>query len=433
MEEPDAGARDRPVLHQLPGPHPLVEAILGDNGFIVNVLQALHLLGQDGRLLATPLAVVAGLTYNFLPFMVLPLYASLEKIDPRLHRGRRRPLRLARSRRSARSRCRCPCPGVVAGTLLTFIPAAGDYINAELLGYTETSDGRQRHPEPVPDAGDYPAAAALSVILMALDRGHGALLHPPRRHGGAGLMASVGRWVGDHLVLSLGLLVLALHVRADLHRHPDVVQRPRVAVRLQLRRVHAAQLAEPLRARRDVRLGAARAPDRVPRHARRHHPRHPDGVRPGAPPVPWPRRRQRAHLPADGLARDRHGLRRCSRSSSQRASAGGSASGRSWSPTSCSACPSWSSRSRRAWPGMDPRLEQAAMDLYADPSADVLAGHLPAGLPRHHRRRAAELLAVLRRLHHHQLQRRHRPSRSRCTSGASPSAGSRCRSTSSAR
>ena len=69
--------------------------LLGDNGFIVETLQTLHLLGPDGRLLATPFAVVTGLTYNFLPFMVLPLYASLEKIDPRLIEAGQRPLRLA--------------------------------------------------------------------------------------------------------------------------------------------------------------------------------------------------------------------------------------------------------------------------------------------------------------------------------------------------
>ena len=87
----------------------------------------------DGRLLATPFAVVTGLTYNFLPFMVLPLYASLEKIDPRLIEAGKRPVRHAFT---AFRKVTLPLsmPGVVAGTLLTFIPAAGDYINAELLG-----------------------------------------------------------------------------------------------------------------------------------------------------------------------------------------------------------------------------------------------------------------------------------------------------------
>ena len=94
----------------------------------------MHILGDDGRLLATSFAVVMGLTYNFLPFMVLPLYASLEKIDPPADRGVGRPLRLAYPRLLQGDAARCPSPGVVAGTLLTFIPAAGDYINAELLG-----------------------------------------------------------------------------------------------------------------------------------------------------------------------------------------------------------------------------------------------------------------------------------------------------------
>ena len=83
--------------------------------------------------------MVAGLTYNFLPFMVLPLYASLEKIDPRLHRGGRRPLRQRRSPAFRKVTLPLSLPGVVAGTLLTFIPAAGDYINAELLGTPERS------------------------------------------------------------------------------------------------------------------------------------------------------------------------------------------------------------------------------------------------------------------------------------------------------
>ena len=90
-------------------------------------------MGEDGRLLDTTVSVVAGITYNFLPFMILPLYASLERIDPRLLEagydlyGRRRDVFL-------RVTLPLSMPGVVAGTLLSFIPAAGDFINAELLG-----------------------------------------------------------------------------------------------------------------------------------------------------------------------------------------------------------------------------------------------------------------------------------------------------------
>ena len=142
------------------------KTILSDNGWFVGVLRDLHVLSPGGRLLATPFAVVAGLTYNFLPFMVLPLYASLEKLDGRLLEAAgdlyANPLRTF-------SRVTLPLsmPGVVAGTLLTFIPAAGDYINAELLGTPN-----QYMIGNVIDSAflvrlDYPQAAALSFLLMA--------------------------------------------------------------------------------------------------------------------------------------------------------------------------------------------------------------------------------------------------------------------------
>jgi spermidine/putrescine transport system permease protein len=141
------------------------KSILSDNGFIVETLKTLQLLPEDGRLLATPVAVVTGLTYNFLPFMVLPLYASLEKIDPRLIEASKD---LYASGVTSFRKVTLPlsAPGLVAGTLLTFIPAAGDYINAELLGTPQ-----QRMIGNVIDnlflvQLDYPAAAASSVLLM---------------------------------------------------------------------------------------------------------------------------------------------------------------------------------------------------------------------------------------------------------------------------
>ena len=141
------------------------KSILSDNGFIVETLKTLSLLPEDGRLLATPIAVVTGLTYNFLPFMVLPLYASLEKIDPRLVEAGKD---LYANGFTSFRKITLPLsmPGVVAGTLLTFIPAAGDYINAELLGTPQ-----QRMIGNVIDnlflvQLDYPAAAASSVLLM---------------------------------------------------------------------------------------------------------------------------------------------------------------------------------------------------------------------------------------------------------------------------
>ena len=141
------------------------KSILADNGFVVELLKTLQVLPEDGRLLATPVAVVTGLTYNFLPFMVLPLYASLEKIDPRLVEASKD---LYANGVTSFRKVTLPlsAPGLVAGTLLTFIPAAGDYINSELLGTPQ-----QRMIGNVIDnlflvQLDYPAAAASSVLLM---------------------------------------------------------------------------------------------------------------------------------------------------------------------------------------------------------------------------------------------------------------------------
>jgi len=142
------------------------QLILADQGWIVDALKFLQLMGDDGRLLATPLAVITGLTYNFLPFMVLPLYASLEKIDHRLHEA---GADLYASPFTTFRKVTLPLsmPGLVAGTLLTFIPAAGDYINAELLGNTRTQMVGNVI-QNLFDGGSYPEAAALSVTLMSV-------------------------------------------------------------------------------------------------------------------------------------------------------------------------------------------------------------------------------------------------------------------------
>jgi spermidine/putrescine transport system permease protein len=143
------------------------QTILDDSGFIVDTLKFVGILGDDGRLLATTTAVVAGITYNFLPFMILPLYASLERIDPRLHEA---AYDLYGRRRDVFTRVTLPLsmPGVVAGVLLTFIPAAGDFVNARLLGtpqqYMIGNVIQSRYLE----VSDYPTAAALSFLLMAL-------------------------------------------------------------------------------------------------------------------------------------------------------------------------------------------------------------------------------------------------------------------------
>ena len=141
--------------------------ILADDGLIVNTLQFLQILGDDGRLLATPFAVIAGLTYNFLPFMVLPLFASVDKIDPRLIEA---SSDLYSSPIVGFFKVTWPLslPGVISGTLLTFIPAAGDYINAELLGSPNQRMVGNVIQSLFTDANNYPAAGALSMIVMLL-------------------------------------------------------------------------------------------------------------------------------------------------------------------------------------------------------------------------------------------------------------------------
>ena len=141
--------------------------ILSDNGTVVETLRSLHLLGSDGRVLATSIAVVTGLTYNFIPFMVLPLYASLEKIDSRLIEAAG-DLYASPLQGFWRVTLPLSMPGVVAGTLLTFIPAAGDFINVELLGSTSQQSMIGNRIQGLFESGAYPAAAALSVTLMVL-------------------------------------------------------------------------------------------------------------------------------------------------------------------------------------------------------------------------------------------------------------------------
>ncbi|MCX5069354.1 ABC transporter permease [Micromonospora lupini] len=142
------------------------KTVLSDNGVLVGLLRDVHLLAPDGRLLATPFAVVLGLTYNFLPFLVLPLYASLERLDPRLLEAAS-DLYAGGAQAFRRVTLPLSMPGLVAGTLLFFIPASGDYVNAELLGTpNEYMIGN------VIDSAflvrlDYPRGAALSFLLMA--------------------------------------------------------------------------------------------------------------------------------------------------------------------------------------------------------------------------------------------------------------------------
>ncbi|HKH13735.1 MAG TPA: ABC transporter permease [Solirubrobacterales bacterium] len=142
------------------------ETILSDQSPVVSFLDSIG-LAPGGHILATASAVIAGITYNFLPFMVLPIYASLERIDPRLIEAGKD---LYASSRAAFVRVTLPlsAPGIIAGTLLTFIPAAGDYVNAFFLGGTNNKMIGNVIQGLYLNVRDYPAAAALSFVLMAV-------------------------------------------------------------------------------------------------------------------------------------------------------------------------------------------------------------------------------------------------------------------------
>jgi spermidine/putrescine transport system permease protein len=151
------------------------QSLLADSGPIIGILERLRLTGpleslgimENGRLLDTRAAVIGGLTYNFLPFMVLPIYVSLEKIDPGLVDAAKD---LYSSSRRAFRKVVVPLslPGVFAGTLLTFIPAAGDFINAEYLGNPNTTMIGNSIQDQFLVLNNYPLAAAMSFVLMAI-------------------------------------------------------------------------------------------------------------------------------------------------------------------------------------------------------------------------------------------------------------------------
>ena len=142
------------------------KTILSGDGLVVSVLNSFNLLPQE-RILNTSLAVIAGLVYNFLPFMILPLYTSLEKIDPRLIEAAG-DLYSPPSQRFWKVVWPLSLPGVISGTLLTFIPASGDYINAELLGSIKDKMIGNVIQSQFIDLRDYPTASALSFTFMAV-------------------------------------------------------------------------------------------------------------------------------------------------------------------------------------------------------------------------------------------------------------------------
>jgi spermidine/putrescine transport system permease protein len=139
--------------------------ILADDGVLFGPLKSIGLLPDDFRVLASPVAVVAGLTYNFLPFTALPLYVALERIDKRLVEAAKD---LYASRFEAFRKVVLPLsyPGLFAALVLSFVPATGDYVNSGVLGSNRTTMVGQVIQTKFLTEADYPEAAALSVILM---------------------------------------------------------------------------------------------------------------------------------------------------------------------------------------------------------------------------------------------------------------------------
>lgn len=140
--------------------------ILADNGILLGALKDWGVMPDDFQLLATPVAVLGGLIYNFLPFMALPLYVALERLDPRLLDA---ASDLYSNRRQAFFKVTLPLalPGVFAGSLLTFIPSVGDFINAELLGSVNTTMIGNVIQREFQTNLDFPSGSALSFVLMA--------------------------------------------------------------------------------------------------------------------------------------------------------------------------------------------------------------------------------------------------------------------------
>ena len=141
--------------------------LLFDNGPVVGILQSVGILNDNQGILGSPFAVVAALTYNFLPFMVLPIYVSLEKLDHRLLDAAA-DLYSSPARAFRKITLRLSLPGLFAGTLLTFIPAAGDFVNSELLGSDRTVMIGQIIEKNFGKEYFRPELSALSFMLMAM-------------------------------------------------------------------------------------------------------------------------------------------------------------------------------------------------------------------------------------------------------------------------
>ena len=141
--------------------------LLADNGLVLGPLKTLGLLPEDARVLSTTVAVVFGLAYNFLPFMIMPIYAVLEQLD---HRVVEAAHDLYASRFHAFVHVVLPLslPGVFAGVLLVFVPSSADYVSASVLGGTNnTMIGNIIQSQYLVNNA-YPTAAAITFVLMAV-------------------------------------------------------------------------------------------------------------------------------------------------------------------------------------------------------------------------------------------------------------------------
>jgi spermidine/putrescine transport system permease protein len=141
--------------------------ILTDDGFVLSPLKSAHLLPANFHILGTPFAVIAGLVYNFLPFMVLPIYVALERIDPRVVEAAR-DLYANPATTFRKVIFPLALPGVFAGVLMSFVPVSSDYVNAEVLGSSSTTMIGQVIQAQYLVSTDYPTASALSFALMAV-------------------------------------------------------------------------------------------------------------------------------------------------------------------------------------------------------------------------------------------------------------------------
>jgi spermidine/putrescine transport system permease protein len=134
---------------------------------LLGPLKEIHLLPANFHILGTPFAVISGLVYNFLPFMVLPVYVALERIDPRVVEAARD---LYANPATAFRKVVFPLalPGVFAGVLMTFVPVSSDYVNSAVLGSSSTTMIGQVIQAQYLVNSDYPTASALSFVLMAV-------------------------------------------------------------------------------------------------------------------------------------------------------------------------------------------------------------------------------------------------------------------------